>query len=102
MRGATVVTQAEELAVLLGTALSEGSRALPLAPPAAQRVAVPSVGLSEAASRLWALLSETWEEGDDVVRLSGLAGGEAVAALTEIELDGLLERRGTQWRRARR
>jgi DNA processing protein len=102
MRGAAVVTQAEELAVLLGTALSEGSRALPLAPPAAQRVAVPSVGLSEAASRLWALLSVTWEEGDDVVRLSGLAGGEAVAALTELELDGLLERRGTQWRRARR
>ena len=101
-RGATVVTRAEELAALLGTALSEGSRALPLAPPAAQSVAVPSVALSEAASRLWALLSEAWEEGDDMVRLSGLAGGEAVAALTELELDGLLERRGTQWRRARR
>jgi DNA processing protein len=101
-RGATAITRAEELATLLGTALSEGSLALPLVPAAAQSVAVPSVGLSEAANRLWAVLSETWEEGDDVVRLSGLAGGEAVAALTELELDGLLERRGTQWRRARR
>ena len=99
-RGASVVTRAEELAVLLGTSLAEGSRALPLAPAAAQTFAVPSVALSEAASRLWAVLSAELEEGDEVVRLSGLAGGEAVAALTELEMDGLLERRATQWRRA--
>ena len=101
-RGASVITQAGELAVLLGTSLAEGSRALPLAPAAAQAFAVPSVALSEAASRLWAVLSAELEEGDEVVRLSGLAGGEAVAALTELEMDGLLERRATQWRRARR
>ncbi len=99
-RGASAITRAEELATLLGTALASGSRALPLVQ--SEPAAVPIGAMSEAAGRLWAALAAVWEEGDDVVRLSGLAGGEALAALTELELDGLLERRGTQWRRAGR
>lgn len=100
-RGAVAVASAAALAELFGVALAQGS--LPLALAGMEEVAtVATPNLSEAAQRLWQRLSATFEEGDALIGQAGLSGGEALAALTELELDGLLERRGTQWRRAGR
>lgn len=100
--GARAVADADGLAALLGVSVAQGPQPLPLSDGALAHANADEPVLSEAAARLWKLLGPAFDEGDGLVARAGLSGGEALAALTELELDGLLERHGTQWRRARR
>ena len=99
-RGAVAVSNAAGLAELLGVSVRHGSLPLPVAEAAAPSSPHVMPALSEAATRLWTLLGGAWEDGDLIIGRASLTGSEALAALTELEVEGLLDRRGTLWRRA--
>ncbi|MER3500727.1 MAG: hypothetical protein IMHGJWDQ_000029 [Candidatus Fervidibacter sp.] len=94
--GARVFTSVADMLEELGM----GALPRPCGTPHGQR---PLPDLSPPEAKVWSVLTNEWRHADDIVRESQLTVGDALSALTLLELKGLVERAdGNRFRRSPR